>query len=58
VHQLRGPAARAAREVRLIDEPNPVTPARGVQRHAGACDSSSYDEHIDPGGQCMKVLVA
>src|SRR3990170_7025385 len=46
VHQFRGAAAGAGREVGLFDQTNPVAAARCVQRDAGARDPTANRQHV------------
>ena len=48
VDELRGPAARPRREVRLLDERDAVPAGRGVERHAGAGDPAPNDHDVEP----------
>ena len=49
VHEFRGPAARARREVTAFDEDGAQAARRGIQCHARTGDAASDDEHIDLG---------
>src|SRR3990172_2033835 len=46
VHQFRGAAAGAGREVGLFDQTNPVAAAPRVQRDAGARDPTANHQHV------------